>query len=176
MALDNERMALLERRLHRLESIELIKQLKSRYVRACDLKNPEEIRDCFLPDAEIDFTIAKWDNRDDFVEYYVRWGTPKSKIDIHNAVNGVVDITGPDSATGVWSLYYYGINTDNGFGLQGGSTYWDDYVFRDGRWWIKKCLNKVYSSLTMQIVEGQPIQVLEIANAHDFKGADKPPV
>lgn len=45
MVLDGERITLLEQRFTVLENIELTKQLKVRYVRACDLKNPEEIRD-----------------------------------------------------------------------------------------------------------------------------------
>jgi SnoaL-like domain len=176
MATDNERIMLLERRLDTLENIELIKKLKSRYVRACDLKNPEEIRDCFIPDASIDFTMARWDNRDDFVDYYIRWGMPKTKIDIHHAMNGVIDITGPNSATGVWSLYYFGINLDNGIALQAANTYWDEYVLREGRWWIKACRSVVYSSMAMQVAVGQPLQVVEIANAIELKGPDQPPV
>jgi hypothetical protein len=45
MALDGERIALLEQRISGLENTEFTKQLKVRYVRACDLKNPEEVRD-----------------------------------------------------------------------------------------------------------------------------------
>ena len=97
MATDSERIVSLERRMDVLENIELIKKLKARYVRACDLKKPDEIRDCFIQDASIDFTLARWDNRDDFVDYYTRWGTPATKIDIHHAMNGVVEITGPEA-------------------------------------------------------------------------------
>ena len=176
MATDSERLVSLERRIDTLENIELIKKLKARYVRACDLKDPEEIRDCFVPDASIDFTKARWDNRDDCVDYYIRWGTPATKIDIHHAMNGVVEITGSDSATGVWSLYYFGINQDNGIALQAGNTYWDEYAFQEGRWWIKGCRSNVHSSLAMKVVEGQPIQVLEIANSSKLKGLDEPPV
>ena len=176
MATDSERIGSLERRMDVLENIELIKKLKARYVRACDLKKPDEIRDCFIQDADIDFTLAKWDNRDDFVDYYIRWGTPVTKIDIHHAMNGVVEITGPDTASGVWSLFYYGINQDNGMAVQAANTYWDRYVFREGRWWIAGCKAAIHSSLTMQISEGEPIRVLEIANSSVLKGPDEPPV
>ena len=37
----------LEQRIARLEALEAIRQLKHRYLNACDLKEVESIRDCF---------------------------------------------------------------------------------------------------------------------------------
>ena len=51
-----------------LENIELIKKLKARWkqVRACDLEEPGgKYGIASLPMPVIDFTLARWDNRDD---------------------------------------------------------------------------------------------------------------
>lgn len=162
MASDSDRIAKLEERLQRLEHIEEIKKLKARYVRGCDFKKPDDVLDCFLPDATIDFPMAKWTTAAEFVEYYRKWGTPLSKIDIHHAMNGTIEITSPASATGVWALYYFGMNMETGKAGQSAVTYWDEYVLKDGRWWIKSCTSRTHSSIAWDLEVGKPMLVTRV--------------
>ena len=62
----------LEQRLQRLESIEAIKQLKHRYLRACDNKDPAAVRDCYLEgEIELDFSrVGSFATRDELVEVF----------------------------------------------------------------------------------------------------------
>ena len=48
-------MSDIEKRLEKLEAESEIRKLKARYLNACDEKNPEAIRACFVKDAVIDF-------------------------------------------------------------------------------------------------------------------------
>ena len=43
----------IEERLQRLEDDRAIRDLKARYLRACDSKDPETVRDCLLPDGAV---------------------------------------------------------------------------------------------------------------------------
>ncbi|MBL0022872.1 MAG: nuclear transport factor 2 family protein [Sphingomonadales bacterium] len=66
----------IEERLQRLEDDRAIRDLKARYLRACDSKDPESVRDCLLPTGAV---IAydgfpPFDNRDDFVAIYSQMG------------------------------------------------------------------------------------------------------
>jgi len=45
----------LESRIARLEDLRAIEMLKWRYLRACDRKQPDVVRACFVPDAVIDY-------------------------------------------------------------------------------------------------------------------------
>jgi len=54
---DSEKLAALASKRQRLEDIERIRALKTRYLNACDQKMPREVRDCFL-DGRIQSTPA----------------------------------------------------------------------------------------------------------------------
>jgi hypothetical protein len=135
MSTDLESLA---RRLQRLEDIEAIKQLKHRYWRACDRQKPDDVQDCFLPEgAVVDYeNVGRFEDRESFVDLYRRLGCQPAVIDIHHGQNPEIEITGPDSARGTWDVYYYGINTEARTATQLAGYYHDDYVRRDGRWWI----------------------------------------
>ena len=64
--------ASLEARVQQLEDIAAITALKSRYLRACDLKQPDVVRDCFAEGkVEIDYEgFPLFDDRDAFAKIY----------------------------------------------------------------------------------------------------------
>src|ERR1700758_601102 len=137
-------MADLERRLRALEDLSAIKDLKARYLRGCDQKQPEEVRDCLLPDGAV---IAyegfpEFTDRDSFVEAFRTMGCVDGVYDIHHGANPEIELTGPDSATGKWALFFQNINLAQRSVLQMGVEYDDDYVRRDGRWWIARTATK----------------------------------
>ena len=57
----------LARRVQAMEDLAAITDVKVRYLRACDRKQPAEVRKCFTDDATIDFEgFPVFDNADDF--------------------------------------------------------------------------------------------------------------
>ena len=135
MSIDMENLA---RRVQALEDIEAIRQLKHRYWRACDRQKPDDVRDCFLPEgAVVDYeNVGRFEDRESFVDLYRRLGCRDAMIDIHHGQNPEIELTGPDTARGVWDVYYYGIDLDAHTATQLAGYYHDEYVRQDGRWWI----------------------------------------
>ena len=102
----------LEERLQRLEDDRAIRDLKARYLRACDTKDPDTVRDTLAPVGAI---IAyegfpPFDNRDDFVAIYAQMGCAPGIYDMHHAANGIITFESTTRARGQWSLYFHNIN------------------------------------------------------------------
>lgn len=133
----------LEERLQRLEDDRAIRDLKARYLRACDSKDPETVRDTLLPDARVNFEgFPSFDNRDDFVAIYRQFGCVPGVYDIHHAANGVITFDGPDRARGQWALTFHNVNLTHRTLTQFGVEYDDVYERRDGRWWIAQTASR----------------------------------
>ena len=152
-------------RLAVLEDREAIRALKSRYLRACDLKQVELVRDCF---AEGPVRIAyenfpEFDNRDAFVAVYEQMACNGGVYDLHHATNWEIDLTGTDSATGKWSLNFRTILTGPRQVVRLAVEYDDLYARRDGRWWIVETVSHVTSMLTEQIGDDGSVTVIALA-------------
>ncbi|WP_311269541.1 nuclear transport factor 2 family protein [Sphingobium sp. WCS2017Hpa-17] len=157
----------LEKRIALLEDINAIKELKARYLRGCDLQRPEEVRDCLSPDGAV---IAyegfpPFHDRDSFVEIFRTMGCVAGIYDIHHGANPVITITGEDSATGKWSLYFQNINLAHRTVTQMGVEYDDDYVRRDGRWWISRTATKRTSCIVQQVDEDGKSTIVALGEA-----------
>ncbi|MEM8695981.1 MAG: nuclear transport factor 2 family protein [Pseudomonadota bacterium] len=128
----------LAERVAQLEDERAIRDLKARYLRACDLKDVDTVRDTLLPDgARIEFEgFPLFEDREPFVQVYNEMGCAPGIFDIHHAANGVIALTGADTAEGRWSLLYHNINLTERTLTQLGVEYADRYVRQDGRWWI----------------------------------------
>jgi hypothetical protein len=128
----------IEERLQRLEDDRAIRDLKARYLRACDLKQPDVVRDCLIPKGAV---IAyegfpEFTDRQPFVEIYAQMGCVPGIYDIHHGANGIIDFESSDRATGKWSLTFHNINLAHRTLTLFGVEYDDVYVKADGRWWI----------------------------------------
>lgn len=147
----------LEERLQRLEDDRAIRDLKASYLRACDLKDPEALRDTLLPlGAIVAFDgFPAFDNRDDFVAVYAQMGCAPGIFDIHHGSNGIISFLSETQATGKWSLYFHNINLEAQTLTQMGVEYEDVYVKRDGRWWIAETRTKRKSCLIHGVEKGQ---------------------
>lgn len=149
-------------RLSALEDREEIRQLKSRYLRACDLKQPDVVRDCFLPEgvhiAYQGFPV--FEKRDDFVAIYESMACQGGVYDIHHATNWDIELTGPDEARGLWSLNFRTILTGPRQVTRMGVEYEDVYRRADGRWWIAESVSRQTSILVEQIGDDGAITVL----------------
>ncbi|MBM4214190.1 MAG: nuclear transport factor 2 family protein [Gammaproteobacteria bacterium] len=147
----------LEDRLQKLEDDRAIRDLKARYLRACDMKDPETVRDTLLPDkAVIAYDgFPAFDNRDDFVAIYAQMGCVPGVFDIHHGANGIISFASPERAMGKWSLYFHNINLNLNTVTQMGVEYDDVYVKRDGRWWIAETRTKRTSCLIHSVENGE---------------------
>ncbi|MFN5782008.1 MAG: nuclear transport factor 2 family protein [Novosphingobium sp.] len=152
-------MVTLEARLQRLEDDRAIRDLKARYLRACDTKDPAAVRDCLLPvGAVIAYDgFPAFADREAFVAVYAEMGCAPGIFDIHHGANGVIAFEGDDRATGQWSLLFHNINLASRMLTQMGVEYDDVYVKQDGRWWIAETRSRRLSCLIHSVDgEGRP--------------------
>lgn len=156
--------AKLERRLAALEDIRAIETLKWRYLRACDRQQPLVVRDCFVPEAVIDYEgFPRFDNRDSFVEVYEKFGCQPNIVDMHHGQNPIVELTGPDSARGWFDLFFFQIDTLQLRQTQMAVAYDDEFVRRDGRWWIARTTARRFSMVVQNITaEGVPTVTISV--------------
>ncbi|MCP5395269.1 MAG: nuclear transport factor 2 family protein [Sphingomonadaceae bacterium] len=144
----------LEERLQRLEDDRAIRDLKARYLRACDSQDPATVRDTLLPEAKIAFEgFPPFDSREPFVAVYEQFGCQPGIFDIHHAANGVITFDGPDRATGQWALTFHNVNLAQRTLTQFGVEYDDVYVREGGRWWIAETRSRKKSALVQSVDE-----------------------
>jgi ketosteroid isomerase-like protein len=142
----------LEQRLQNLEDDRAIRDLKARYLRACDTKDTETIGDCLAADVTILFDgFPPIEGRDAFVEVYRQMGSGPGIFDIHHGANGIITIESETRASGQWSLFFHNINLEARTLTQMSVEYDDVYVKMDGRWWIAGMRTKRLSCLIHQV-------------------------
>ena len=127
-------------RIQRLEDLEAIKQLKHRYWRCLDLKLWDDLRQCFTPDATVDYGEGRYrfTGVDAIMDFLTRsLGRETGAMGIHHGGHPEIELTGPTSARGSWSLYNYLFNPGQKRGVWIGSYYSDDYVKVAGAWRIR---------------------------------------
>jgi hypothetical protein len=157
-------LAELEQRLTRLEDIEAIKQLKARYLNACDRQDPEAVRVCFAKgEVIIDMSyFGRCENRDEFVDgILVRRGCHEYVLDMHHCANPEIELLDAANATGVWCLDYRNINTQDETVTLMSALYHDRYSKIDGdgkvsgsRTEYRTVLHCGYESGTLQVQAG----------------------
>lgn len=162
----------LEQRLQRLEDDRAIRDLKARYLRACDAKDPDSVRDCLLPEGAV---IAydgfpAFDSREAFVAIYAEMGCAPGVFDIHHGANGVIAFEGPDRAIGQWSLLFHNINLASRTVTQMGVVYDDIYVKRHDRWWIAETRSRRQSCLIQAVDDAGQVTVTVMGEAPETFG------
>ncbi|MCX7283505.1 MAG: nuclear transport factor 2 family protein [Novosphingobium sp.] len=152
-------------RLAALEDKEAIRALKARYLRACDLKQPDVVRDCFAPgNIRIAYqNFPEFTDRDAFVDIYREMGCQPGVYDIHHATNAEIELTGADSATGKWALNFRTILTGPRQIVRLAVEYEDVYAKVEGRWLSVETVSHVTSMLTEQVGEDGSVTVLALA-------------
>jgi hypothetical protein len=121
-----------------LVELEQIKRLKYRYVRCLDLKLFDEIGECFLPAATASYGGGAYtfEGRDAIVDFLRRSMGSTTMLTSHKVHHPELELTGADTATGVWALEDTVLLTDLGLTVRGAAYYTDDYVKEDGVWRI----------------------------------------
>ncbi|MDP9530172.1 nuclear transport factor 2 family protein [Pseudomonas protegens] len=143
----------LEQRIARLEALEAIRQLKHRYLNACDLKQVEVIRDCFAEgQILIDYgPLGRFADRDSFLALYQELACQPRVIDIHHGANPELELLDADQARGRWALYYFNLDGESGATRQLGGIYQDRYQRIAGQWKLVECCFSAHSMVAGQV-------------------------
>lgn len=156
-----DRIEALEARVRRLEDERAIRALKARYLRACDLKDPDGVLDTLAPaGAQIDFEgFPRFEAREPFVDIFRQMGCQPGVYDIHHGGNGEIAFDSDDRAAGRWSLIFHNVNLTARTLIQMGVEYEDVYVRSDGRWWIAETRSRRKSMLVQSVGEDGAVKV-----------------
>lgn len=151
------RLDALEKRIRELEDREAIRELKARYLNACDLKDPDAVRDCFAPgEVLIDYGwIGVYRDRDAFVKVFHDLGCHPHVLDMHHGANPEVTLTGRDSAVGHWALHYQNIDANTHKLTQLATCYDDEYVRTAEGWKIRTTRVRYLSTLVVDLDHAQ---------------------
>ena len=117
-----------------LVEFEQIKRLKYAYARCLDLKLWDEIAGLFTADAVAAYSGGGYtfEGRDAIVDFLQRSMGAETFHSSHKMHHPEIELTGPDTATGVWALDDTVIDTQWNITIRGASFYTDEYVKRDG--------------------------------------------
>lgn len=128
----------LEQRVAQLEALEAIRQLKHRYLNACDLKEVETIRDCFASGPVlIDYeAVGRFEDRDSFVDLYASLACQPQVRDSHHGANPEIELIDDEHARGRWALGYFNLDAETGVTRRLGLVYDDEYRRIGGVWKI----------------------------------------
>jgi hypothetical protein len=127
-----------------------IERLKYRYVRCLDLKLFDEIGECFVEDATASYGGGAYtfEGRAAIVDFLRRSMGSTAMLTSHKVHHPEIDITGPDTATGMWALDDTVLLTDLGLTVRGAAYYTDEYVRSDGAWRLRHTgYKRVYEEL-----------------------------
>lgn len=130
-----------------------IEQLKYRYWRACDAKDPEGFRSCFVASGGVlDFGPLGRTDPDTMVGIFRQIalatatdGGPRI-LDMHHGFMPSISIGSPgpggppQRATGTWTLQFRQVDRESGTETVSTGEYSDVYVVEDGRWVMSECL------------------------------------
>ena len=128
----------LTERIRRLEDIEALKLLKSRYAEYCNNDyNPDQLASLFTEDAIWDGgALGKIEGRDAIREFFA--GASKVlPFAIHHVTNPALEIDG-DRATGRWLLWQPCTHATGEQALWIAGDYHDEYRREDGEWRFAK--------------------------------------
>jgi hypothetical protein len=133
-----------------LVDIEEIKRLKYRYVRLLDLKEWDELADCFAEGATAAYGGGEYayQGRDAILEFLRSNLSGTGTLTSHKVHQPEIDLIGPDRARGVWGLEDVVISTETGVTIRGSAFYTDEYLKLDGSWRISSTgYKRVYEEM-----------------------------
>lgn len=133
-----------------LVELEAIKRLKYAYFRNLDLKQWDEIRELFIPEAVCAYSAGaySYEGRDAIVEFFRKGMGSETFHSSHKAHHPEIELTSPTTAKGVWALEDRVVDTQWNLLIQGAAFYDDDYVKVDGEWRIARTAYKrVYETM-----------------------------
>ena len=122
-----------------LGDLEAIKRLKYRYLRCLDQKRWDDIVDCFTEDATASYGggAYEFEGRDAIVAFLRDSMGSERFLSSHRCGHPEIDLTGTDTAAGIWSLDDTVIHLDFNVVIRGAAFYEDEYARINGGWRIR---------------------------------------
>lgn len=128
----NWQPATLEERIDRIEAIDHIRQLASRYAQAVDTRSLDELAALFVEDVR----VGSDEHGREAIKHWYGRSLERFGTSIHFVGNHIIDFISADEATGVVTCHD---ELEVGGEWQIGKIqYWDIYVRRDGVWYFKR--------------------------------------
>jgi hypothetical protein len=121
-----------------LVEIELIHQLKYRYVRFIDQKRWDDLAGLFTEDATASYGggATNLDGRPAILAFLSTSMADEAMLTSHKVHHPEITLLGPDEATGIWALDDVVILGGLGLTVRGASFYDDRYAKVEGEWRI----------------------------------------
>lgn len=122
-----------------LVEIEAIKRVKYAYARCLDTKQWDDLAELVTDDVEASYSAGAYafNGRDALLEFLRSSMGSETFHSSHHMHHPEIDLTGPDTATGIWALEDVVIDTTWNITVRGASFYTDTYrKGTDGRWRI----------------------------------------
>ena len=122
-----------------LQEIEAIKRLKYRYLRCLDMKQWDEMAECFTEDATSAYGDGQYSfaGRAQILQFLRDALGGHAIISAHRVQQPEIDLTSATTATGIWALDDTVIHTESKSVIRGAAFYRDEYVKVGGAWKIK---------------------------------------
>ncbi len=166
VAISGETARSVEERVAALEAIEQIKTVKHRYLRACDRKDAEGFRECFVAEgAVLDYgPLGAFEGAGALTEVFKRIALGRdgegryAVLDMHHAMNPVIELLGEGRAEGAWSLRFRQVDRVAGTEKVSAIEYDDRYELEDGRWRIRSSRVTVLWEMVRPLAEGTSFQ------------------
>ncbi|MGH9885738.1 MAG: nuclear transport factor 2 family protein [bacterium] len=128
----------LDQRIRRLEDIEALKVLKSRYAEYCDDGyDPERLAPLFTRDAIWDGGVLGRAEGRDAIRAFFAVASKVMPFAIHHVTNAAIDVEG-DRGTGHWNLWQPCVHATGDQALWIAARYHDEYRREDGAWRFSK--------------------------------------
>ena len=153
-----------------LVEIELIKRVKYAYFRCLDLKQWDEIGELFTDDATASYGGGAYafEGRDAIVDFFRKAMGRETFLSSHKAHHPEIDLTGPDTATGVWALEDFVIDLQWELDIHGAAFYEDEYVRVDGS--VEDPAHRVQARVRGDLVARGSSRLVD---AHRARGSDR---
>ena len=125
-----------------LKDVQAIKELKSKYFRALDTKNWDELETTMTPNISTAYSNGKlvFHGPKEITNYF-KESMPHTEITLHQGHNPVIWFESDTVAYGKWylqdNLIFAEGNPYCGTQIQGSAIYTDKYVKVDGQWLIE---------------------------------------
>jgi len=133
------RVKALEHRVAVSEDIEAVKRLKHKYFRCLDLKQWDDLTQCFTEDATTSYTDGKYSFRgvEAIIGFLKKSLGADTVLSMHQGHQPEIDITSDATAKGIWTSEAGLIITDRNVSTREVNVYHDEYVKIEGQWKIK---------------------------------------
>jgi hypothetical protein len=123
-----------------LVELEGIKRVKYQYMRCIDQKLWDELDDVLTDDCVASYSGGKYhfEGREAIVDFLRRSMGADTFHSSHRVHHPEIELTGPDTATGVWAMDDVVVMTDWNLTVRGAAFYEDEYHKVDGGWRISR--------------------------------------